>query len=560
MDFKVFHTMRLVLLLFFLLYTGMVWAINILPPTVQPERQISRQPGPSEPYSPSDILTVTPNAPTAPSASETIFFTFNGFDIEGEHLLSDEELLSLYQAQMGQEINLVTLYGLADKIENAYTTQGYILTRVIIPAQEIAPGEQVKLIIVEGYIDQIDIMTDDESLKAFLTEMAEPILESKPLKISDLEKVLLLMNDLPGVSVKSLLSASPTTKGASRLTIEVEEKDFGAVAHIDNRGTVYTGPTEYLAEVIVNNPLGYISQTILEGTIADPAHEMSAASLTHIKPFGAWGTYWKGVGMYSQVNPGDTLSVLDVHGYTSTVELSLHQPFIRSRQQNLSVWVDYDILGSKTNALDQLLYNDNIESLRAGISYDIIDSWAGNNFMTAQFSQGINLFTGENKPPIERSRIYGTKDYTKLNASVTRLQALPWNFGLFLSAQAQYAFEAVLAAEEFGVGGQDYGLAYDYFEIAGDSGFAGRIELRRSFYFDSWLVDFFQPYISYDGGQIYQRVVEIEQNLTSLGGGLRFTLTDFITGQLEVAKPLTKAVDATDSYDARGFFYFSAIY
>lgn len=552
--------MRSVLLLFCFLYAGTVLAINILPPTVQPERQIQRQQGAVEPYSPSNLLTMTPNQPSAPSASETLFFVFNGFEIQGEHLLSDQALMPLYQDVIGKEINLVTLYSLADRIENAYTNQGYILTRVIIPAQELLPHEQVKLLIVEGYIDQIDIVTEDDALKDFLSEMAEPILESKPLKLDDLEKTLLLMNDLPGVSVKSVLSPSPTEQGASRLTIEVEEKDFGAVAHIDNRGTVYTGPTEYLAELILNNPGGYVSQTILEGTAAIPFNEMAAATLTHTKPFGDLGTYWEAMAMYSEVNPGDSLAILDVHGYTSTLELSITQPLIRSRQQNLYAWMDYDILGSKTNTLGELLYFDQIESIRAGLNYDVRDSWAGNNFMTLQISQGINLFTGENKPPLERSNIYGTKDYTSVDASITRLQALPWAFSLFMSAQGQYAANPLLAAEEYGVGGQDYGLAYDYFEIAGDSGFSGRIELRRTFFPDSYWLSFLQPYISYDGGEIYQRVVEVTQSLTSLGGGLRFNVTDYLTGQLEVAKPLTKKVDATDSYDARGFFYFSAIY
>ncbi len=553
-------TMHRLLLCFCLLFANLAWAINILPPTVQPERQINRQPGPSEPYSPAGILTVTPTSPSVPTSSETVFFTFNGFDIEGEHLLSDEELFPLYAQDIGKEINLVTLYALADKIENAYTSQGYILTRVIIPAQELLPHEKIKLIILEGYIEKVQIMAEDASLREFLEEMAEPILESKPLKLSELESVLLLMNDLPGISVKSLLSASNTTQGASILTIEVFEKKFDAVAHVDNRGTVYTGPTEYLAELVINNPWGYISETILEGTVADPIHEMSAVVVSHKKPFGDVGTYWQAEGIYSEVNPGHTLAELDVHGYSAILELSMHQPIIRSRQQNLSAWMEYDILGSKTNALDFQLYFDQIESIRVGLLYDIIDDWAGNNFMTVEFSQGVNIITGDNKPPLERSRVFGTKDYTKVTASVTRLQSLPWNFALFLSAEGQYAANPVLAAEEFGVGGQDYGLAYDYFEIAGDSGFAGRIELRRSFFFDNEWIDFFQPYISYDGGEIYQRVVEIEQNLTSLGGGIRFDFTEYVTGQLEVAKPLTKKVDATDSYDARGFFYFTAQY
>lgn len=549
--------MRLLLLCICCLLTNTVWAINILPPTVQPERQTARQPPVVEPYAPIDLLTVTPSAQMAPPSGD-IYFTFGGFIFEGVHLLSDEDLFPLYQDALGQEINLAQLYALADKIENAYTSQGYILTRVVIPAQEIDNGEKIKLIVVEGFIDAVDIIADDPHVKSFLKEMSKPILDSQPLKLSDLETALLLMNDLPGISVTSVLSPSPSTQGASRLTIEVGEQRYALEAHVDNRGTVYTGPVEYLANITLNNPYGYVSQTQLEGTVADPAEEMSAASLTHIKPFGKRGTYAQGVINYSQVKPGDTLAPLDVEGYSSSFQLALHQPLIRQRGHNLSAWMDYDILGSKTNTMGELLYFDQIESIRAGLIYDLMDSWYGTNLVTAEVSQGVNIFTGDNKPPLERSRIDGTKDYTKVNASMTRLQVLPWNFSLFLSAMGQYAANPVLAAEEIGVGGEDYGLAYDYYEIAGDSGFAGRAEIRRSFFPDIWMLSFFQPFISYDGGEIFQKEFDIHQSLTSLGAGVRFDFTEFLTGQVEVAQPLTKKVDSTDSYDPRGFFYFTA--
>jgi len=231
---------------------------------------------------------------------------------------------------------------------------------------------------------------------------------------------------------------------------------------------------------------------------------------------------------------------------------------IRQRSHNLSVWMRYDVSNSKTNSLDELLYLDRIESIRAAFVYDITDTWSGTNLITGEFSQGVNLFTGQNEPNFLRSRFFGTKDYTKVNAQITRLQKLPSNYAIFISGQAQYAANPLLVAEEFGVGGQDYGLAYDYFEISGDTGYAGRLELRRSYYPQVWGIDFFQPYISYDGGQVFQKEFDLNQSLTSLGGGFRMNVTEFFTGQLEVGQPLTRKVAATDSKDARVFFYFTA--
>jgi hemolysin activation/secretion protein len=550
--------MRLLLLMLGCFFTTLVWAINILPPTVQPERQTTRQPVYAAPYAPTDLLSLTPSTPSVSTTNETVTFIFSGFIFEGATILSDKELLPLYADKIGTPINLVTLQALAETIENAYVADGYILTRVVIPAQEIGHGEKIKLIIVEGFIDEIDIETDDPTVKDFLSQMAKPILESQPLKLSDLESALLLMNDLPGISVKSILGPSPTTHGASRLTIEVSEDDYYLEAHVDNRGTIYTGPVEYLGLVTLNNIApGFIGQTQIEGTMADPYHEMSAASLTQTNYFGKYGGFAEGVLNYSQVNPGDTLAILDVHGYSSSLQLRVHQPLIRQRRHNLAAWTGYDILNSKTNTMGQLLYLDRIESLRTGLTFDIMDSWQGTNLFTAEISRGVNLFTGNNEPHLLRSRYFGTKDYTKVNATFTRLQQLPYQFAIFLSGQGQYATNPLLAAEEFGVGGEDFGLAYDYFEISGDTGYAARIELRRSFFPDFWGMSFFQPYFSYDGGEIWQKDVNIEQSLASLGGGLRFNITDYFTGQAEVAQPLTKEVQATHSKNPRGFFYFT---
>ncbi|HLF66060.1 MAG TPA: POTRA domain-containing protein, partial [Gammaproteobacteria bacterium] len=183
--------MRLLLLLLCCLFSTLVWAINVLPPSVQPERQTTRTPTPMVPYSPSDLLSVTPDTPVVEPSVHEVHFLFNGFIFEGATLLSEREVLPLYQDKLGQDITLAELYAIANNIELLYMADGYILTRVIIPAQEIDQGEKIKIIIVEGFIDEIDIETDNASLKAFLSEMTEPILKSQPLKLSDLEGALL---------------------------------------------------------------------------------------------------------------------------------------------------------------------------------------------------------------------------------------------------------------------------------------------------------------------------------------------------------------------------------
>jgi hemolysin activation/secretion protein len=162
----------------------------------------------------------------------------------------------------------------------------------------------------------------------------------------------------------------------------------------------------------------------------------------------------------------------------------------------------------------------------------------------------------------DRTRSVGEQEYTKSNVSLTRLQNLPANFSIMTEAAGQFTSQALLQSEQMTLGGTEFGRAYDTGEIAGDSGIAGKAELRYTHILNNGWLNSFQLYSYYDAGALYTNRVSAgtpsEQSLTSAGGGIRLNLVRNLYGYTEVAVPLTRTVASENNKDPRIFFSLSA--
>ena len=85
-----------------------------------------------------------------------------------------------------------------------------------------------------------------------------------------------------------------------------------------------------------------------------------------------------------------------------------------------------------------------------------------------------------------------------------RLQRITPIINLMVAAAGQYAFDPVLADEEFQLGGLPRGRGYEPAEITGDHGIAGTIELQVRPEFGRDWVDSYQLYAFYDIGAVWQ--------------------------------------------------------
>lgn len=550
-----------------------------VPGGVEPGRipqQHQRPPGPA----PTPEV-VAPEIPeTAPPAEAArIRFTLRRIVVDGSTVYTAEQFKALYGDLLGREVTLADIYRIADAITTRYRSDGYILSRAVVPAQRIVDGV-VHITVIEGFIHRVTIQGKEN---AVTRSYADQLTRSRPLTNRDLQRYLLLINDLPGTRARGVLAPATGITGGSDLTLIVESKDSDAAVVLDNRGSKFIGPTELFGEGALNDPTGFADRLALRYiTVPAGEKELRFVELNYGVPVGADGLKFFLSASANKSDPGSTLqtAILRTEARGQTVTGRLSYPVTRSRRENLLVDVSLSLSNS---TLDQFSlpadnkltssYEDRIRALRAGIGYDTTDGWEGRDFVRVELSRGLPILGASDGGRLSgASRAGGRSQFWKATVDASRLQSLNSlepGLGLLMAISAGTSFgQQLLAAEQFGVGGSQYGRGYDSSEITGDYGAAAKAELQYSFDADvgRWRPTF-QAYAFYDFGLVADenpRLVGQEsgtRSLASAGLGIRISLDGRYLVGFEIAQPLTRAVSAfADKADKKPLrAYFSAI-
>lgn len=421
---------------------------------------------------------------------------------------------------------------------------------------------------IEGYINEVIIEGDKRGRAGLFQEWAKKIKQSRPLNMKDMERYTLLANDLPGATVKSVLRPSKDVQGATDLVLAIEHKTLNASIGYDNRGTKSSGPGQATFSLGANSLLHLYEKTNLTYIASDDFDELHYFVFSHDQILGSEGTKLTLSANHSRTRPGDYLKDYDIWGSSTTFGMAVTHPFIRSRSANLNTNLNFDIKNSRTETMSVLQSEDRTRVLRAGIAYDFSDKLDGVNLFNVGVHQGFNILNATETGSNNLTRSEGYSDFTKFTAEISRTQKIIDRLGLSVAASGQYALCPLLSSEEFGFGGSQFGRAYDSSEITGDHGIALKAEFQFT---DSFSVQYlkqikyYQLYAFSDFGEVHGRsdLKSKRESAASAGVGIRFGITDYLSGYLEVDKPMTRKVataDADHGYDPRIFFSIVARY
>ncbi|HEY7297858.1 MAG TPA: POTRA domain-containing protein [Xanthobacteraceae bacterium] len=509
----------------------------------------------------------------APAGADRITLTLNRVIVLGSTIYRPEDLEWLYGDLVGRTITLQAVYDIAARITAKYGADGYVLSRAVIPPQELDPqGATVRIQIVEGYIDSVVWPAALARYHDFFSYYTERILAERPTNIRTLERYLLLAGDLPGLKFKSSLKASATTPGAATLVVEVVEKPVDLIGRLDNRGTKVQGPLEYLGSVTLNNWLG--------------VHDAFNFTYAGVPKTEELQYYY---GQYRQVLTPEGLTAffdasaskgrpltaaLQTLGFRtneSILEGGLLYPFIRQRELNLSATALYYSSNDQSTILGLINSDVRLRGLRFRINADAADPWAGIDqlyFVATHGFQGA----GATASGLGLIPPFAPLDYTKFEATFTRLQSLPAQFSFLLAAYGQWALNPLFmqSPEPCGYGGRVFGRAFDPSQMIGDNCAEVLGELRWDLPLGVKFLNLMQLYGYGDHGWLHNLdgTPIIGSNGTSstatgssAGGGLRvgfpspFSPDGFLTADLSANKALEGPRD-----DWRFFFIVTGRY
>ncbi len=499
----------------------------------------------------------------APEGAENIKFRFGGLQVDGNDVYKPSALAPIYQDKIGQEISLADLYRMANDITLKYRNDGYVLTQVVVPPQTIESGLP-RVQVVEGYIDQVQVQAGDgegEIALDTIRRYAAQINNGKALNIKDMERQLLLINDLPGVRARSVISPSTTTPGAADLLIIVERKPYDAMLTADNFGSRYLGEWQFGGAGTLNSLLG-MNEAISAQVAYAPGtgYELIYGGVGYEQPIGPWGTRLGAFVSKTNTDPGYDLEQFDVRGKADLYSINVTHPFIRTRNENLKGRFAFDWRDVKnSNNIEPDARKDEIRALRTGLQYDFLDTLMGLAFnsLDLEISKGLSIFGASEKGDDNMSRPDGDPQFTKAELEVQRLQRLTNSVNLQLTGKGQLSNGALLSSEEFGVGGVYSGRGYDPSEIVGDEGVSGQVELQwnNPITLDTNAVDKVQFYTFFDIGRVWNDDAttndDKRESLASTGVGARVNFANDIQAGLGVAFPLTRRVESDDERDPR---------
>lgn len=432
---------------------------------------------------------------------------------------------------------------------------------VVVPPQTIEDGH-VRLQVIEGFIDRINVEGDVTGLEQ-IRAYAQRVRSDGPLSVRDLERALLLINDMPGVRARSVLSPSQAQPGAADLNIIVERHAYDAEIFTNNFGTRYLGPWQLGGSGALNGMFGNNERLTGQIVVApdwDFDLELFYAALGYQMPVNDLGTTVQLQGTHTRTEPGYTLEQFDVEGRAHSLAATVAHPFVRSRRFNASGRITFDMRNVDSSNNLEPTRKDRIRAVRMGGRVDNIDRFfgAGYNMVDLQISQGLGILgaTSENDELV--SRPGADSRFLKAEIEMQRLQRIGGGVNLLMAGRGQWANENLLSSEEFGVGGMGYGRGYDPSEIIGDDGIAGKLELQWNDPHPLDMVNTYQLYGFYDAGRVWSRdatAADLQrQTLTSAGVGVRGTVFDATSMDLILAVPLNRDVQTRGNRHPRLFF------
>ena len=435
-------------------------------------QQIEKERGAPLPPKASPIITPE-EMKVAPDGQK---ITITSFKYVGNTLLSSQQLDAIVASYLNRPVSFAELQQAMTDITNAYRLEGWLI-RSYLPRQDITEGI-VTIQIVEAVFGKTRLEGSDLTRlnsQQLINLATESQASGESLNTNALDRALLLMDDLPGVTVIGRLGKGSGENETDLVLKMADEKllvtDFG----IDNAGSRSTGYERVTADFYLNSPLGLGDQAT-----ANLIHSQGNdyGRLAYSMPLGNDG--WRmGVSgsylSYDLIN--SDFDGLDAKGSSSTLGVNANYPIIRSRLKNLFLGVnlDHNQFDNEANQATTTKYD--INSLSLSLNGNLYDKLGGGGANAA----GLRMSRGD----VDLDEINLAEDplldgnFTKFTYYLSRQQVITDSTSLYLSLSGQESNTNLDSSEKFYLGGA-YGVrAYPTSEGAGDDGQLVNIELRR---------------------------------------------------------------------------------
>lgn len=475
-----------------------------------------------------------------PEFDDTHAVYVKGFHVVGSEHLSQDEIHALLDPYIHQNLTTTQIHEAANAFMKYYREKGFFAAKVYLPPHSFSHGI-ITLHIYEGNLEEdgIELINSEQHVRSkIVKKILTNTLEPGVMKTEDYERAILLVNDLPGISAKSI-SFPGREVGTANFLMQIEDEDrFNGNVDYDNFGDYYTGENRFGTTLYLHSPTRHGEEVafrfVTTGQYSNYGYiDVAVPIMNYDLRFGASADYL-------QYKLNHEFEPIEAKGYAYSGRAYLKYPFIRTRHFNVFGDASYFFTELTDKDVRGTLANRVINSGVFRISGDHDDHFLANGvtYFNAYLTIGdVNLDGSDNYKAFDASTAETAGGFAKINLGISRLQHLYSNFSSYVALSGQISNKNLDTSQKFYLGGPYSVPGYPTGEASGDDGalfygdlrydffnlpWGGNLQLN-AFYSCGWINIYHDPW---EGWQQDNDIITNDITLQSVGLGLTQTWTD----------------------------------
>lgn len=475
-----------------------------------------------------------------PSGEEKTLFV-NEFVVEGNTLLTDEEIENVLSGFEGRELTLGEMKEAANRLSDLYRDKGYLLVRAIVPKQNFQDGP-VEIKVLEGKVGEVTV----EGAKHFDSDWVKRHIDEATVdgvfQADRFQRKLLLLNDYDDLNVQAVLRPGSET-GTADIVVKVEdEQPLHVGFDYNNYGIPETGEHRFGITLDAGNLATNGDNLRVRGVAQFPTDDFTYfAQVKYGAPINTNGTRMGLEYQRGAFAGGDGLAqVLDIRGDANVFSLYASHALSRKLDQSMDLAFTVSYKDVQNNIFNNApLARENYFTTRLDYSGDWRDV-KGRSLFQASWTQGIG---GDGGALV--SNVRADDNFAKFNFGAMRIHNLAPGFYGVVRGTAQVATDSLYTLEQFSVGGMSTVRGFSQSELLGDHGYTISGELRWSPIKENPEIFQVVTFIDHGGVRIIDRFPgELPtNNLTGAGFGFRSSPNENTSLTLDIGFPIAPSTN-----------------
>lgn len=423
----------------------------------------------------------TSPAQTAPAA---LTATLQRFDVDGNTLLAEPSIT----AALGDAAAIRTLADMqaaAQRLQDAYRAAGYGAVVVVLPEQNLQDGV-LRLQVVEGKLNQINITGHNRYSRDNILHSLPALQVGQTPSLLELERQLRMANDNPGKRAHVVFQPG-FKQGTVDTLVTVNERELHPwLFTLDNTGNSGTGHAR--ASLLYLQP-NVADEDIVWGlrAMTSPSHPDRVASLgsslrvpLYLQNMIFEATFLASNSQSENLTPAGELRFSGAGTSLGGRAIWLLPSLVEHKSQ-LALGVDAREYRSKCSlgawgaAGCGVTANNRLLALPLTLSYSVYKP--GSSYFGADWVHNLPWGKAGSQTDYTNSRPGADPNYQLLRLNAQWLARPGEHWQLEWRANAQLTADALVAAEQFGLGGAHSVRGYAERELSGDSGIGTTLEL-----------------------------------------------------------------------------------